>query len=175
MMIMNKYLISLILLAFYCMSNAQNKEDIQQNKAGPIRFARFQMNADSNKEKQNDTLFLKSILLVSTLQGKDADPRSATTAESVAGVQDLTGASLQQNGPNPFSQSTLIRYTLPKTDRQAQLVIRNTAGNVVRQIPLQSGTESITVEGGALLAGVYYYSLYAGNGLVDTKKMVLTK
>jgi hypothetical protein len=44
------------------MSNAQNNEDMQQDKTGAIRFARFQMNANSNKEKQNDTLFLKSIL-----------------------------------------------------------------------------------------------------------------
>jgi Zn-dependent metalloprotease len=62
MTVMNKYFISLIFMAVYCMSNAQNNEDIQQNKTEPIRFARFQMSADSNKEKQNDTLFLKSIL-----------------------------------------------------------------------------------------------------------------
>jgi hypothetical protein len=32
-----------------------------------------------------------------------------------------------------------------------------------------------TIEGGALLAGIYYYSLYVGNSLIDTKKMILTK
>jgi hypothetical protein len=117
--------------------------------------------------------------LVYSLQGRDTDPalRSGSNDESVTGLQDLTGsgASLQQNSPNPFSQSTVIRYTLPQTDKQAQIVISNTAGNIVRQIPLRSGTDSITIEGGALSAGVYYYSLYVGNSLVDTKKMILTK
>jgi hypothetical protein len=58
---------------------------------------------------------------------------------------------------------------------QAQMVISSAAGNVIRQIPLPSGTDSITIEDGTLPTGVYYYSLYVGNGLVDTKKMILTK
>jgi Zn-dependent metalloprotease len=59
---MNKYFISLILMASYCMSNARNNEDIQQSRAEPIRFARFQINADSDRKMQNDTSFLKSVL-----------------------------------------------------------------------------------------------------------------
>jgi hypothetical protein len=102
--------------------------------------------------------------LVSSLLGKENMLRSGENS-----------ASLQQNSPNPFGQSTVIRYTLPKTDKQAQMVISNTDGNIIKQIPLQAGTDSITVEGGSLSAGIYYYSLYVGNGLVDTKKMVLTK
>jgi hypothetical protein len=74
-----------------------------------------------------------------------------------------------------LNEPTVIRYTLPQTGKQAQMVISNTAGNIVRQIPLPSGTDSITIEGGSLPTGVYYYSLYAGNSLVDTKKMILTK
>jgi hypothetical protein len=86
------------------------------------------------------------------------------------------GASLQQNSPNPFSQSTVIRYTLPQTDKPAQLVVSGTDGRIVRQIPLPSGEAgSITIEGGNLPAGIYYYSLYVGSSLVDTKKMILTK
>jgi hypothetical protein len=87
----------------------------------------------------------------------------------------LDECKLQQNSPNPFSQSTTIRYTLPQTGKQAQMVISNTAGNVVRQIPLQPGTGSITIEGGALSAGIYYYSLYVDGSLIDTKQMILTK
>jgi hypothetical protein len=104
--------------------------------------------------------------LVSGLLGKDAD-------------QDRTSsdASLQQNIPNPFNQSTVIRYILPQACKSAQIVITNPAGNVVRQIPLSAsgGTDSITIEGGALAAGIYYYSLYVDGSLIDTKQMILTK
>jgi hypothetical protein len=119
--------------------------------------------------------------LVYNLQGKDADPallRSKNAAESASGLPDLVsnGTSLQQNNPNPFSQSTVIRYTLPQAYNSAQLVVSNTAGQVVRQIPLVSGgADSITIEGGALAAGIYYYSLYVDGKLIDTKQMILTK
>jgi hypothetical protein len=105
-------------------------------------------------------------------------PVSGSTGEQVPGLQDAAscGAALQQNSPNPFNQSTVIRYTLPQTGKSAKIVISNTAGRIVRQIPLQSGgTGSITVEGGTFPAGVYYYSLYMDNHPVDTKKMILTK
>jgi hypothetical protein len=64
--------------------------------------------------------------------------------------------------------------TLSQTGKQAQIVISNTAGNIVRQIPPPSGTDSVTIEGGTLPTGVYY-SPYVGNSLADTKKMILTK
>jgi hypothetical protein len=103
--------------------------------------------------------------------------KSDNADKSTTGLQSLAtnGASLQQNSPNPFSQSTVIRYTLPQTDKAAQLVVSSTAGSIVRQIPLQPGTDSVTIEGGALAVGIYYYSLYVGSSLVDTKTMVLTK
>jgi hypothetical protein len=62
-----------------------------------------------------------------------------------------------------------------QTGKPAQIVISNTAGNVVRQIPIISGTDSITIEGGALSAGIYYYSLYVDGRLIDTKQLILTK
>jgi hypothetical protein len=118
--------------------------------------------------------------LVDSLRGKEPESgalRSAIAGESATGLQDAadSGASLQQNTPNPFNQSTVIRYTLPQTGKPAQMVISNTAGTIVRQILLSGGTSSITIEGGALSAGVYYYSLYVGNRLIDTKQMILTK
>jgi hypothetical protein len=100
-------------------------------------------------------------------------PYSWENSDGLTGKGDVI---VQQNSPNSFRQSTVIRYTLPQTGKQAQMVISNIAGNIIRQIPLRSGTNSITIEGGTLLTGgVYYYSLYVGNSLADTKKMILTK
>jgi len=120
--------------------------------------------------------------LVYKLLGKESDPgvlRSGTGEESVTGLPELLadGASLQQNIPNPFNQSTVIRYTLPQTCNSAQIVMTNTAGRIVRQIPVSGSGEagSITIEAGSLSAGIYYYSLYADNRLIDTKKMLLTE
>jgi hypothetical protein len=103
-------------------------------------------------------------------QRSDAEPTANRLQDEANG-----GASLQQNIPNPFNQSTVIRYTLPQVYASAQLVVSNTAGVIVRKIPLQPGTNSITIESGALAVGVYYYALYVDSRLVDAKQMVLTK
>jgi hypothetical protein len=149
--------------------------DVDETGIYGLRYAEFVVplvKAVQELSEQNERLQAQ----INELQEKDA-LRSGNAVESTTGLQDLAsnGASLQQNSPNPFSQSTVIRYTLPQTGKQAQMVISNTAGNVVRQIPLQPGTNSITIEGGALSADIYYYSLYVENSLIDTKKMILTK
>jgi len=88
----------------------------------------------------------------------------------------VSNASLEQNFPNPFNQTTTIRYTLPESFQSAQIIVANMFGNKIRQIPVyNSGQKSITIEGGSLPAGMYAYSLYVDNILIDTKKMILTK
>ncbi|MDR1122165.1 MAG: tail fiber domain-containing protein, partial [Dysgonamonadaceae bacterium] len=89
--------------------------------------------------------------LVSGLLGEGTESgalRSKNALEPASGLQDAasSGASLQQNIPNPFHQSTVIRYTLPPTGQQAQMVITGASGRVIRKIPLSAaeGTGSIT-------------------------------
>jgi hypothetical protein len=128
-------------------------------------------------QKQNDRID-ELTELVSGLLGDGTALRSKNAVEPASGLQDAasSSASLQQNIPNPFHQSTVIRYTLPPTGQQAQMVITGASGRVIRKIPLSAAEGTgITIEGGDLAAGIYYYSLYVGNSLVDTKKMVLTK
>ena len=87
----------------------------------------------------------------------------------------IMDASLEQNFPNPFNQSTTIHYTLPQTFRSAKIVVTDNSGRVFKQISIAGvGGGSITLESGSLLAGIYYYSLYIDNALVDTKKMILS-
>jgi len=108
--------------------------------------------------------------LVNQLLNKENNPSPALQTISVA------KASLEQNFPNPFNHSTTIQYTLPQTFRSASIVIADNSGRVYKQIAVSKpGTGSITIEGGSLSAGIYYYSLYLDNTLVDTKKMILTK
>jgi hypothetical protein len=90
------------------------------------------------------------------------------------GGASFPDASLEQNFPNPFNQTTTINYTLPQTFRTAQIVITTTSSRILRQIPITgSGAGSVTVEAGAWPAGIYYYSLLVNERLIDTKKMIL--
>lgn len=97
-------------------------------------------------------------------------------SKSLSEIRSLpvSDASLEQNYPNPFNSSTTINYTLPTTFRSAKIVITTLSGQIFRQIPISNtGAGSIMIEAGALSAGIYYYSLYVDEMLVDTKKMIV--
>jgi hypothetical protein len=102
---------------------------------------------------------------------------AGSSRPTAAAAAPFAECKLYGNLPNPFSQSTLIRYALPPTGKAAQLVISNAAGSVVRQIPLPrfGYAGSLTVESCGWPSGIYYYSLYVDSKLVDTKQMLLAK
>ena len=83
---------------------------------------------------------------------------------------------LEQNNPNPFTENTVIGYTLPEEVNNAVLYIYNMNGNQVDELPLPGrGKTSVTISGGKLTAGMYLYSLVADGKVIDTKRMILTK
>ncbi len=89
---------------------------------------------------------------------------------------DFSSASLQQNIPNPYNQSTTISYTLPKTFSSAQIVITDISEKKINQIPLSNTQQgSINIKAGTLASGTYNYSLIIDGKLIGTKMMVITK
>ena len=85
-------------------------------------------------------------------------------------------ASLQQIFPNPFNQVATIRYVLPQSFHSAKIVVTDTSGKVVKQLPLSGqGAGAITIEAGYLHTGIYQYSLQVDGKLIDTKKMIVTE
>ena len=84
--------------------------------------------------------------------------------------------SLRQNSPNPFSQSTQIKYYLPREVNQALLCIYDMNGRQIKQIALsERGGGSVTINGSELTAGIYLYALIADGKEVDVKRMILTE
>ncbi len=89
---------------------------------------------------------------------------------------NLSSAYLEQNAPNPFSSSTFIRYHIPANVINAQVVITDLKGAVVKSIGLNSkGRGQITLNTGALAAGTYNYSLWIDNQQVDSKQLIVTR
>jgi len=83
---------------------------------------------------------------------------------------------LYQNQPNPFSQNTEIKYSLPLTTQSATLYIYDMSGVQLRSYPIiQMGESSIIINANDLTAGMYLYSLIADGQVIDTKRMILTK
>ena len=85
-------------------------------------------------------------------------------------------ASVSQNTPNPFSESTTIQYALPNDVVTALLCVYDLNGKQLIQKKLTDrGYASVTLHGGKLPAGMYLYSLIADGKVIDTKRMILTE
>ena len=118
---------------------------------------------------------------IATLQGGNNGgvvvmSRAIGGATSVEEATALTIPMLKQNNPNPFTENTVIEYSLPETVQTANIYIYDMNGSQIEQIALtERGESSITVNGGQLSAGMYLYSLIADGKVIDTKRMILTK
>ncbi|RFC55412.1 beta strand repeat-containing protein [Brumimicrobium aurantiacum] len=82
---------------------------------------------------------------------------------------------LYQNIPNPFNNTSTIKYYIPSWATSANLVVSDGMGKIVSNISIQEvgdyGNSHINAEG--LSTGTYYYSLYVNQNIADTKKMVV--
>jgi hypothetical protein len=85
-------------------------------------------------------------------------------------------AFLQQNAPNPSSSNTTIRYRIPASVSNAQIMVTNATGAVIKTFTLATkGAGSVTINAGELAAGNYYYTLIVDGKKVDSKQMMIVK
>ena len=88
---------------------------------------------------------------------------------------NLQNAKLYQNTPNPFTERTEIRFSLPDETQNAYIYIFDMQGKMLRQIPVDPSMQSVTINGYELSAGIYLYSLAVNGQEIDTKRMILSK
>ena len=85
-------------------------------------------------------------------------------------------ALLGQNIPNPFDNSTLIPFRIPKDCNSSTIMITNTStSQVISVIPISCDEDHISIDGGKFASGTYSYSLIVNGIIADTKQMELVK
>lgn len=83
---------------------------------------------------------------------------------------------LFQNYPNPFNPITIIKFSLPVSEK-VELKVYDVLGNEVASLLNEekpAGTYEVKFDGSSLSSGVYFYSISAGN-FRQAKKMILAK
>lgn len=96
---------------------------------------------------------------------------TAITGQST-GVADLNMTSddaLYQNFPNPFSNSTTIKYVLK--DKAGKLLIMNVLGTIIKEYDLQINNNGILNIQNELADGLYFYTLYIEGEPLITRSM----
>lgn len=87
-----------------------------------------------------------------------------------------TAGELFQNEPNPFNETTRIRYTLTRTTQNALLQISDMNGGIIKTIPLDTSRNGeVLIKAQELAAGTYFYTLIVDGKIVSTKQMILTE
>ncbi len=89
------------------------------------------------------------------------------------GLSDRNAVVLDQNVPNPFAESTVIRYHIPASVVKAQLHFYDAAGKLVNTLEVNGrGDGQVSVFAQDLSSGTYTYALVADGQVVDTKRMI---
>lgn len=113
--------------------------------------------------------------LETLLNTSNGSLKSATVTTDI-NSKITSAATLSQNAPNPFSQSTNISYYVPETVQLAVLNVYDMNGLQIKSVPVISkGKGSITINGYEFHPGMYLYTLIADGQEVSTKRMILTQ
>jgi hypothetical protein len=87
-----------------------------------------------------------------------------------------TSYMLEQNFPNPFNPSTIIKYSVPK-EGHVSLTVYDITGKEITQLvdsERQAGNYEVIWSAEKMSSGIYFYRIQAG-GFVQTNKMILLK
>jgi hypothetical protein len=108
---------------------------------------------------------------VEALESKIQALTGETKPDSLNDVSDL-GFSMEQNKPNPFTNQTVINYTLP-SNAKATISVVDLSGKFIREYSLSSEKGQLTINSSNIGKGIFVYALISDNEVILTKKMVI--
>jgi hypothetical protein len=113
--------------------------------------------------------------IIATLEDRIAKLESQSNAvmSNTKLSNDASSVVLEQNEPNPYNQTTIIRYRIP-AGANAQINIYNSIGTLVKSTRTTEKGQ-VQINAGELKAGTYTYSLVVDGKLFASKKMVTLK
>ncbi|MEM8528774.1 MAG: tail fiber domain-containing protein [Bacteroidota bacterium] len=87
---------------------------------------------------------------------------------------ELQSSAIQQNHPNPFSETTTIEYFIADGVQQAILQITNAQGQLLQSIEIKKrGKGNLELDASPWSSGNYYYSLILDGKTMPSHQMIL--
>jgi hypothetical protein len=153
----------------------QELSKIDDNKDAKIEAQQKQL--DLLQKEVDDLKAMIQQVQQCTLCGQQSMQSSQASATSnVSQTIILSGASLEQNVPNPFTNATTIGYLLPTKFSSAQIVVTDKNGKTLKSFNIQTpGKGKLNVDASMLSSGAYNYALYVDGKFIDSKQMISAK
>jgi hypothetical protein len=137
-----------------------------------------QQEINNNLQQQLNDL-KTTIAKMQTAMSQCCNSYSSNMATATLKPQAITGndaAVLQQNTPNPYNSSAVIAYHLPQSTTNAEIIVTDLSGNVLKSISLNgNGDGQVTFSAGSFASGTYFYTLLINGQKIDTKEMIIAK
>jgi len=113
--------------------------------------------------------------LVGTRRGASVPKEQKAEATGIEEtVSDIDIVRMDQNNPNPFSESTVIALNIPAETQTANIFIYDMSGKQVQSLPVsERGETNITVYARDLTPGMYIYTLVADGKASVTRRMIV--
>ena len=104
-------------------------------------------------------------------RSSEARTRGTTDVSQTITSQNI----LYQNTPNPFKEKTTIHFKLADNVQNASICIFDMSGKMLKNMPISSGENSVSIDGYELGEGMFLYSLIVNRQEIDTKRMLLLR
>ncbi|MBK9318690.1 MAG: T9SS type A sorting domain-containing protein [Bacteroidetes bacterium] len=107
----------------------------------------------------------------STLENQNTKSEVGNKQKIVLSNQQ--GIILNQNDPNPFTESTRITFQIPDEVKNAKIIFTSTSGTIINTAIInERGVGELEVYSSELSKGLYNYTLVCDGQVIATKKMV---
>ena len=112
---------------------------------------------------------------VAELEGAASKKVKAQPTAIEENASDIDMVRMDQNKPNPFSESTVIALNIPTDTQTATIFIYDMSGKQVKSIPVsECGETNIIVYAADLTVGMYIYTLVVDGKVAVTRRMIVT-
>ncbi|MDD2634861.1 MAG: T9SS type A sorting domain-containing protein [Bacteroidales bacterium] len=88
-------------------------------------------------------------------------------------VMPDSDAYMEDNFPDPFTDRTLVNYYLPE-GINGEIRVNDMYGKTVANYKLKEGENSLEIFNNNWSPGIYTYTMFANDKLIEVKKMIIT-
>ncbi|MBK9639390.1 MAG: tail fiber domain-containing protein [Bacteroidetes bacterium] len=122
------------------------------------------------KEQQQT---IDSLIQVISLQNPTPQPNINPQNSQKISLSNVSSIILNQNDPNPFTESTRITFQIPDEVKDARIIFTSLTGSIINTAIInERGAGELEVYSSELSKGLYNYTLVCDGKVIASKKMV---
>ncbi len=140
----------------------------QLNEESETKIKELEEESAANIKALNE----KVALLESQIQALTGSESIGEIRENNQNEIGDSGFSMEQNKPNPFTNQTVINYTLPKNTK-ATISVVDLSGKFIKDYNLSNEKGQLTINSGEIGRGIFVYALISDNEVMITRKMIV--